>query len=53
VLSLELDVSEGTLTAFKAGARLGVLAEGLASGFGFCWMVELAAVGDQVAIARG
>ena len=55
VLSLELDVERGTLTAFKAGDRLGVLAEGLnAEGTSaFCWTVELAAVDDQVAIARG
>ena len=55
VLSLELDVDRGTLTAFKAGARLGVLAEGLnAEGTSaFCWTVELAAVDDQVAIAHG
>ena len=55
MLSLELDVERGALTAFKDGARLGVLAEGLnAEGTSaFCWTVELAVVNDQVAIARG
>jgi hypothetical protein len=53
VLGLRLDLTQGTLTAYKNGRRLGVVAAGFACGAGgFCWSVDFAAPGLRLEVYR-
>ena len=59
-LCLNLEAEQGTLTAWKNGTQLGVLAHGLLlqrdaeSGqqVGFCWMAEMSTSGDAVRVVN-
>ncbi len=47
-IGLLLDLDAGTLTVFKNGERMGVMAKGLAGSY--CWAAMLDRTGDSVRI---
>ena len=50
VVSLRLDLDEGTLAAYKGGQRLGVIASGMKGSF--CWCVQLFYREDSITIVE-